>query len=287
MSLSASLPSSLPQMPASVNEAARSAQHHGGRAAQTLGRIGYAARSVVYATIGVLALRAAAGLDGGDTVDSKQAIRDLASGRFGTVVLVVLGLAMAGFALWRVVEALGRRQDGGPKPFERLVSLFSAVVYAGLVVQCWRLLNGARGGGGDKETHDWTGRLMGHEFGVVVVGIVGVIFLIFAIAQVRKGVTDRFLKRIDMACLSAKAQALTLWSGRAGYVARGIVFGIVGAFLIVAAVKSDPRQARGLGGALDALFAQPFGPLLLGAVAIGLIAFGTFSALSARSRVMG
>ncbi len=275
-----------PVMPSSIRGAAHTAQHHGNKAAQLLGRVGYAARGVVYGTIGVLALRAAAGIDGGQTVDSKQAIRDLASGRFGAVVLVAIGLAMAGFALWRVVDGLGHRKDGGPKLIERVVLLISASVCAGLALQCWRLWNGARGGGGDGETHDWTGRLMSHSYGVVLVAVVGFVFLGFAVMQVRKGVTDRFLKRLDVASLSAGARTVTRVAGRAGYVARGVVFGIVGVFLVVAAFHHNPKKARGLGGALDALAEQSFGPLLLGVVAIGLIAFGAFSLISARVRIM-
>ena len=72
--------------------------------------------------------------------------------------------------------------------------------------------------------------------------------------------------------------------GRFGIAARGIVFGIVGAFLIRAALQYDPQEARGLGGALQTLAKQPLGPWLLGAVALGLVAFGLFMLSVARYR---
>ena len=68
----------------------------------------------------------------------------------------------------------------------------------------------------------------------------------------------------------------------AGGVARGVVFVTVGVFLVVAAVTTQPQQAKGLDSALRALAATPGGPWLLALVAIGLIIFGAFSCCEAR-----
>lgn len=51
-----------------------------------------------------------------------------------------------------------------------------------------------------------------------------------------------------------------------------------------AALHSNPNEARGLGGALQTLSRQPFGPYILGTVALGLIAYGTFMFVVARYR---
>jgi H+/Cl- antiporter ClcA len=72
--------------------------------------------------------------------------------------------------------------------------------------------------------------------------------------------------------------------GRLGFAARGIVFLVIGGFLVAAAIHSRASQARGLGGALDALAAQPFGWILLAVTAAGLFAFGAFSMVEARYR---
>jgi hypothetical protein len=68
---------------------------------------------------------------------------------------------------------------------------------------------------------------------------------------------------------------------RFGLIARGAVFVIIGAFLVVAAVQLDSAQARGLQGALETLQRQPYGWILLGIVALGLVAFGVYSLIEA------
>ena len=70
--------------------------------------------------------------------------------------------------------------------------------------------------------------------------------------------------------------------GRFGHIARGIVFGLIGVFLIQAALTFDPNKAQGFDGALLKLAQSPFGPVLLGLVAVGLITFGIYSVLNAR-----
>jgi hypothetical protein len=93
-----------------------------------------------------------------------------------------------------------------------------------------------------------------------------------------------FLEYLKLGEMGEKARKWILRWGRLGIAARGIVFGVVGMFLIRAALEYDPQQARGLGGALQTLAQQPVGPWLLGAVASGLIAYGLFMLAVARYR---
>jgi hypothetical protein len=63
-----------------------------------------------------------------------------------------------------------------------------------------------------------------------------------------------------------------------------VVFGLVGVFLIRAALDFNPKDAVGLDGALAKLLDQPYGPVLLGVVAAGLVAFAIYSWSDARYR---
>jgi hypothetical protein len=87
--------------------------------------------------------------------------------------------------------------------------------------------------------------------------------------------------------LSAQVKKWVIFFGRVGYAALGVVFTIIGIFLIVAAFQHNPGKAVGLDGALLELTRQPFGQLLLGIVALGLIAYGIFSFVEARYRHVG
>ena len=63
-----------------------------------------------------------------------------------------------------------------------------------------------------------------------------------------------------------------------------VVFALIGYFLLRAAIDFDPDKAVSLDGALSALAHASYGPLLLGIVAAGLIAFAAYSLADARYR---
>ena len=94
----------------------------------------------------------------------------------------------------------------------------------------------------------------------------------------------RFLEYLKLDEMGGRVRKWTERWGRLGVAARGIVFGVVGTFLIRAALEYDPQEARGLGGALQTLAQQPLGPWLLGAAALGLVAYGMFMLSVARYR---
>jgi hypothetical protein len=58
---------------------------------------------------------------------------------------------------------------------------------------------------------------------------------------------------------------------------------LVGLLVVIAAARAQPEQSTGLDGGLKALKEQPYGPYLLAAVALGLIAYGLFLMVKART----
>jgi hypothetical protein len=84
--------------------------------------------------------------------------------------------------------------------------------------------------------------------------------------------------------MSSRTRKVVEALGVVGTTARGIVFGVIGVFLVVAAVTFDPAKAQGLDGALRKLATTPLGPWLLVAVALGLVIFGVYSWCEARWR---
>lgn len=255
---------------------------------EPLGRSGYAARGIVYCVVGVLAAQAAFGF-GGETTGSTGALQRIVTQPFGQVLLGIVAVGLVGFALWRLVEAVAD-PDGKGRDAKGIAAragyAISGLVYAGLAVTAVRILMGA-GGVEDDAARDWTARLMAQPFGVWLVGIVGLIVIGVGMQQLYKGYTAKFREELKTGEMSPAEQTWATRAGRLGLCARGVVFGLIGVFLIEAALRANPNEAQGLAGALAALGAQPFGPWLLGLVAVGLVAYGVFQFVLARYRRMG
>ena len=256
-------------------------------ALETGARLGYLARAVVYFMIGTLALMAGLGY-GGETEDPKDALRDLFRQPFGEVLVIAAAAGLAGYGLWRLLMAVrdpehalyadeGRAQRIG----RRLGYVGSGLANLSLAafalsLQFPRLVPFGHGGSGDG-TRDWTARLLRVPAGEWLVAGVGVVFLITAAVFAVRAWKAGFCKT-----LAPEAQRpLIVNLCRIGIGARAVVFALIGVFLIVAAWRADPREARGLGASLAALREQPAGEWLLAAVGAGLMAFAFFSLIEA------
>lgn len=256
---------------------------HGGL--EVAARVGYAARAVVYAVVGVLALMVALGR-GGRTTDTKGAVVEVANQPFGSVLLGVLGLGLLAFAAWRFVQAL-KDVEGKGRSAKGLVArgalAVSGFIHASLGLFAFQLLQGRGGRGGD-ETRDLTARLMSQPFGRVLVAAVGGVVLVFAFQQLKQAWTGHMLDKLELTGVAARQRTSVERISRAGVAARSVVFLVMGVFFLLAALRSNPGEARGLGGALATLAAQPFGPWLLGVVAAGMVAYAVYQLLEARYR---
>jgi hypothetical protein len=105
-----------------------------------------------------------------------------------------------------------------------------------------------------------------------------------ALYQGYRGVTKTSLDDSKVEEMSPRVRAWIGGIGLAGHLARMVVFGLVGIFLIKAAIDFNPNQAVGLDGALAKLAHNSYGPFRLGVVAAGLIAFALYSLSDARYR---
>jgi len=136
----------------------------------------------------------------------------------------------------------------------------------------------------DKQSVDLTATLIRHPGGKALVIVVGLALIAGGLYLGYQAWRKRFLKNLNLAQMRPGARRVVEWLGRAGGIARGIVFITAGIFLVVAAAHSQPQQAKGIDSSLRALAATPLGPWLLVVVSIGLIMFGLFSCCEARWR---
>ncbi len=125
---------------------------------------------------------------------------------------------------------------------------------------------------------------MAQPFGRWLTMIVGAAIVGAGLYQFYKAYKADFRDELKLGEMGAREDRWATCAGRIGYAARGVVLGLVGAVLMQAALQTAPDKARGLGGALRTLAGQPFGPYVLGTIALGLVAYGAFMFVVARYR---
>ncbi|MGA4843876.1 DUF1206 domain-containing protein [Streptomyces sp. G45] len=258
-----------------------------GRVVEVAARAGFAARGVIYLLVGVLALRIAAS-DDGRQADRGGALAEIARRPFGNALLWMLGLGLAGMALWRLTEAVfGQAGPDGRKPGRRLASAGRCVLYCVLSYLVLAYAAGDQGSGSgssDRHSDDVTATALGWPAGQWIVGAAGVGIAVAGLWIGGRAVLRKYRKRLRMGEMSAGVRRAVDVLGVVGGLGRGCLFAAAGAFAVVAAVDHEPGKAKGVDDTLRSFSHTPAGPWLLVAVALALAAFGLFSWAQARWR---
>jgi Domain of Unknown Function (DUF1206) len=254
------------------------------RGVEILGRVGLVGYGLVHLLIGVIAAQIA--LTGGGQADQQGALSAIAAEPFGFVVLVVVVAGLVAFAIWQgLAAATGFRWASGWERTQRRIGAGgkAAGVLAVALIGVRLLVTGSSGSssGGSQQA---TAGLLALPAGQVLVGVVGLVVLVVAVATAWSGFTADFAEDLDWSRLPVRLRRPVRWLGIAGHVLRAVAFAIMGVLFGVAAVRADPSWAGGLDGALKALAGQPYGPLLLLVVALGFVAFGLFCGAEAWAR---
>ncbi|MER5761896.1 DUF1206 domain-containing protein [Streptomyces sp. NPDC002082] len=255
----------------------------GGRGREVTARCGLVARGVLYVLTGILAVRIGLG-DGGEEADRQGALQELSDKPFGGVLVWAVGLGLVGMALWRLAEALfGAAGPDGDKPVKRLSSAGRFVFYA---VVAFSVLTFSAGGGrsGDEQSRDATAKALGLPAGQWLVAAAGVGIAVAGVVVAVQAARRSFRKHLSMGGVSARWRKAVDFLGVSGGLARGAVGIAAGGFLVYAAVRYEPAQAKGVDDTLRSFTTTPAGPWLLVAVAVGLVLFGLFSWAMARWR---
>ena len=253
----------------------------------TLARLGYTARGIVYIIVGWLAFQAALGI-GSPNVDTHTALSAIITQPFGRFLLGVMAAGLIGYGIWRVVQAIVDPENTGTDAtgiITRIGYVISALTYAGLAVIAVRMIMGTGSAGSTNQApKDWTARLLSQPFGRWLIILAGLVVIGLGLYSIYMAYKIKFEKRFDTNEMSPRTRRAAIALGRIGYASRGLVYVIIGVFLVQAALNYNPQQAGGLGDALAALARAPYGTLVLAAVALGLVAFGIYSCALARYR---
>jgi hypothetical protein len=249
-----------------------------------LSRAGFVARALIYAIIGILAFKLAVG-HGGKLTNQQGALHTVAQQPFGKLLLTLVAIGLGGYSLWRLVRAaIGHGPEGSDTGFERLAAFASGTAYGAMCAVAIEILLGSGSGGSAGSPKNAAAGVFGWPAGTWIVGIAGGVMIGVALYQGYRGITKKFLEDSKVEQMGPRMKE---WIGRLGligHVARMVVFGLVGIFLIKAAVDYNARAAVGLDGALAKIVHRSYGPFALGVVAVGLIAFALYSLSDARYR---
>lgn len=253
---------------------------------EALARAGYVARGAIYMVIGLLAIRLAEGFGNAAPASQQGALRTIAHQRYGNALLLVVAIGLGGYSLWRLTQALlGWTPEAGKhSTLDRVGAAGSGLAYGGLCLLSVGLLLGSPAAAGSGNAKKTTADVFGWPAGRALVAVAGIVFLVIAAYQIYQAVSRRFLDDSKVAEMGEGVRKAFTFLGISGLLARGVAFGLIGSFVLRAAIDYNAKQAAGLDGALARLPTHTYGTASLYIVAAGLIAFGIYSLADARYR---
>jgi hypothetical protein len=242
-----------------------------------LARAGFAVNGILHGVIGYLALRIATGSY--EHADPAGAFGEIKSTPGGLFVLWALSIGLAALGVWLILGAfLLRPQDSKRRAMRFVIEFGKGAAYLGLAAAAFAFVSGDGGDSGD--TASFSAELMSHPGGLFLVLLIGLVVFGVGCYFLTKGVRRKFTDDITVPSGSAgkAVVALGIW----GYCSKGVALAIVGVLFVVAAVTTHPDAATGLDGALKSLLDLPMGPVIVGVVGAGFIAYGIYCLVRAR-----
>jgi hypothetical protein len=247
-------------------------------------RIGLLTRALLHGVVAIIALQIAWGM-GTAPADKRGALETIAVQPFGRTLLVAVAIGCACYAAWRLLRAAvpSRSKRRAVAWGKRAGYLLRGLLYAWVAYGTLRLLAGT--GGEDRlDEVDATARLMSLPLGRVLVGAVGLGFLAAGVRTAWRGISGAYRKTLEMGQMSAREKKTVQVAAVLGLCARAVVWTLVAAFLLLAALRHDPTETVGLDGALRTVGAAPWGRGLLTLLALGLLAYAAYGVIEARHR---
>lgn len=252
-----------------------------------LGRLGYGVKGIVYIVMGLLALALSFGKSS-KSPDTQGALVTIGQAPFGKISLLIVAIGLFGYTAWRLVSAATDAERKGDTPTgvgKRLGAAVRGLAYGALGVWTVRHLMSNEAERSD-HADSFTDRVLDLPAGRWLVVGVGLGFLGYAVYQIYRALSEKFLDHLALAGCEPETQAGVCAVGKFGIIARGVVFGMIGVLFVTAGWTFDPDKAGGIRDSLYAIANQPTGAILLKVVALGLIAFGVFQIATARYRIM-
>ncbi len=260
-----------------------------------IARTGYASKTVLYIMLGVIVVSSAFTAFSSSSPDQKTVFAKILEQPFGRYMLIAVIAGMVCYSLWRWIQCFLNTEDLDMQKFKDIVMraflFISGILYFLGAYAAIKILMGqssdngsSNGGSGDNSSENIAAQLMEQSWGGYVVMALGAIIVIFAFIQFKHAWKSDFMDKFVTQNMSSKEIEASEKAGRVGYLARGVIYTIIGIFFLQAGWSHDPEEAGGLKEAFQSLMEQPFGDWLLMAVGIGIVLFGVFCGFEALYR---
>ena len=256
---------------------------------ERLARFGYVIRGLLYGAMGLTGMGFALGI-WHRTTDQRGALSLLNGNPLKVVAVVAVIAGLSAYSLWGFIRAVYDPLHRGDEPqgvVARLGFAWSGLSYAGLLFFTVQFLLGLNKGDGADSIEKPIRFVMSHPFGVFLTIVIGVVAVLAGLGQFVDAVMAGFRKDLKRSEMSKDEQRIAEYLGRFGMFSRGVIFTMLGGFIVEAALRHDPSRAEGMGAAFQHLAEQPGGHLLLFIVAAGFVALALHSFACARWIKMG
>ncbi len=250
-----------------------------------LARLGWAARGVSYVISGGIAVALAAGLFTQDA-DQKGALRLVADATGGSVLLVLLGVGLALFALWEATYLLVMRGLDVLTWLDRVGKLIGIFFYGSLAVTAVRLALLSSSSDAKWTVERLSAIALQYPLGRVALALAGGVVGAIAIRRGRRTFTGDYSDDLKLESAGETEGRLIDGLGRAGEFGRSLSFILIAAFLIIAGWQGQATEAGGLDSTLRQTTQTTGGRFLVALTGLGLVAYGLFCVASARHRKM-
>jgi hypothetical protein len=259
-------------------------------------RAGLVARAVVYLLVAYLVARIAFGVLGGSGTSAAASgpgvAQAIARRPGGHVALFVLAVGLVLYAAFSAVDALTHHDTESPAAKrwgDRALSAWGVAVYGAFSVYCFVTVGSAHPSGhgsarSQQQDRQWSARVLRWPAGRVWLALLGAVLLVIAAFLLTRAIRRSFRPRLERARMGTRTWRSVVALGTTGYAGRALLFGIVGWFVMSAAVEDDPQHGQGVDGSVRLLAAGPAGPPVLGVLTAGLVCYGAYLLLEAHYR---
>jgi len=253
-----------------------------------LAQFGFYTKGFLFIVIGILAIMVAIGEKGGQISDASGALSRIAQATYGKVFLIIFIAGAFGHGAWNVlrgvadVDNVGNDLQGIGK---RIIAVIVGLFYFFLAWTAWSIVftaNVAVENGTMQKT--FTAILLALPFGAILVAAIGLAVIGAGINECYRGLTGKVQEHFRQYKLEGNSRNIIAVLGFLSFLARALIFGLIGWFFIAAAIEANPNEAIGIDGALRTLAASYYGKILLFLTSAGLICFGVLSLYEAKYR---